>query len=253
MLHLEIITERLKREFNMHLVVTVPSINYIIKTKRGQTIKAYSAGYFPDYGDIESIEEPWVNVKIITPHEYLGPIMQLMYAHEAMVGQTDTLSGGRSSIDADMPLRELMRNFFDELKSTSSGYASLSYKMGEFLPADVVKMEILVAEEEVPAFARIVARNRAEIEAEKAVEKLHAVLPRQMFTTKIQSKALGRIISSRTLPALRKNVTAHMYGGDITRKMKLREKQKKGKKRMQATGKVKITHDVFLKMMKRED
>jgi GTP-binding protein LepA len=253
MLHLEIITERLRREFNLDLVVTLPSINYIVNTKNGKTVQVYSASAFPEYGDIESVEEPWVDTKIITPNEYLGPVMQLLYAHEAMVGQTENLSGDRSAITADLPLRELMRNFFDELKSVSSGYASLSYQIGDFLPADVVKMEILVAEEEVPAFSRIVARNRVEIDSQKAVEKLYEILPRQMFTTKVQAKALGRIISSKTLSAMSKNVTAHLYGGDITRKMKLREKQKKGKKRMQASGRVKITHEVFLKMMKSGD
>jgi GTP-binding protein LepA len=250
MLHLEIITERLRREFSLELVVTLPSINYIVTLKNGDVVKAYSASAFPDYGDILSVEEPWVSLKIICPHEYLGSVMQLLYTHEAMVGTTDTLSGDRSSIEADMPLRELMRNFFDELKSASSGYASLSYTLGEFMPADVVKLEMLVAEEEVPAFARIVSRSTVQQEAEKMVEKLYNSLPRQMFATKIQGKALGRIISSKTLSALRKNVTAHLYGGDITRKMKLREKQKKGKKKMQASGKVNISQEVFLKMMK---
>jgi GTP-binding protein LepA len=253
MLHLEIITERLRREFNLDLVVTLPSINYVVTTKKGEVVKAYSAAAFPEYGDIETVEEPWIEAKIITPNEYLGQVMQLLYSHEAMVGKTENLSGDRASLTADMPLRELMRNFFDELKSVSSGYASLSYQIGDFLPADVVKMEILVAEEEVPAFSRIIARNRIELESEQAVEKLYEALPRQMFTTKIQAKALGRIISSKTLSALRKNVTAHLYGGDITRKMKLREKQKKGKKKMQAAGKVRIGQDVFLKMMKNGD
>ncbi len=253
MLHLEIITERLRREFNLELVVTLPSINYLVTTKKGEKYKVYSANDFPDYGDIESVEEPWVDIKIISPNKYLGNIIQLLYSHEAIVGPTENLGGDRSASVADLPLRELMRNFFDELKSATSGYGSLSYKMGEFMPAEVVKMEILVAEETVPAFCRIVSRNRLTEEAERAVEKLYNVLPRQMFTTKIQAKALGRIISSKTLSALRKNVTAHLYGGDITRKMKLREKQKKGKKKMQAQGKVKISQDVFLKMMRNGD
>lgn len=253
MLHLEIITERLRREFNLDLIVTLPSINYLVTNKKGEKIKVYSANSFPDYGEIESVEEPWVSVQIISPNEYFGAIMQLLYSHEAMVGDMENLGGDRGSLTADLPLRELMRNFFDELKSVSSGYASLSYKMGEFMEADVVKMEILVAEEVVPAFSRVVARHRIQEESEKAVEKLYNILPRQMFTTKIQAKAMGRIISSKTLSALRKNVTAHLYGGDITRKMKLREKQKKGKKKMQSQGKVKISQEVFLKMMRNQD
>ena len=144
----------------------------------------------------------------------------------------------------------VMRNLFDELKSVSSGYASLSYEMSDMRSAEVVKLETLIAEEEVPAFARIVSKYRVQEEAEKMVEKIYNTLPRQMFATKIQSKAMGRIISSKTLPALRKNVTAHLYGGDITRKMKLREKQKKGKKKMQQSGKVHLSQDVFMKVMK---
>lgn len=253
MLHLEIITERLRREFDLDLVVTLPSITYRVRTKRGEDIVAYSAIAFPDFGDIEKVDEPWVSVQIILPNEYLGDVMQILYLHEAVLGNTENLSGNRSSISAEMPLRELMRNFFDELKSASSGYASLSYEILDYRAADVVKLEILVAEEEVPAFSRIVARSRAEEEAIDAVEKLYKILPRQMFVTKIQGKAMGRIISSKTLSALKKNVTAHLYGGDITRKMKLREKQKKGKKKMQAGAKVRMTQEIFLKMMKGGD
>jgi len=149
-----------------------------------------------------------------------------------------------------MPLRELMRGFFDRLKSASSGYASLSYEIGDMRKADVTRLDIFVAEEPVLAFARVVSKRTVQEEAEKDVEKLYKTLPRQMFTTKIQGKAYGKILSSRSISALKKDVTQHMYGGDITRKMKLREKQKKGKKKMLARGKVNIPHDVFLKMMK---
>ncbi|HMO79101.1 MAG TPA: translation elongation factor 4 [Candidatus Paceibacterota bacterium] len=252
MLHLEIITERLRREFNLELVVTLPSITYKIKTRRGEDVMAYSAISFPEFGDIDKVDEPWVNIQIILPNQYLGEIMSMLYEHEVTIFETDNWGNNRSSIKGEMPLRELMRNFFDDLKSCSSGYASLSYELSDYRSADVVKLEILVAEEEVPAFSRIVARHRVQEEAEKSVEKLYNILPRQMFTMKIQAKALGRIISSKTISALRKNVTQHMYGGDITRKMKLRDKQKKGKKKMQALGKVNIGQDVFLKMMRNE-
>jgi GTP-binding protein LepA len=250
MLHLEIITERLRREFSLDIVVTLPSITYIVHKKGGETETVYSATMFPDYGDIERVEEPWINLKLMTPKQYIGDIMQVLFAHEAIIGETETIGEDRNAISVEMPLRELMRNFFDEIKSASSGYASIAYEMGEFKEADVVKLEILVAEESVPAFDRIVSKHRAQEEAEMSVEKLYKILPRQMISTKIQGKALGRIMSSKTLSALRKNVTAGMYGGDITRKMKLREKQKKGKKKMQERGKVNISHDVFLKMMK---
>jgi GTP-binding protein LepA len=149
-----------------------------------------------------------------------------------------------------MPLRELMRGFFDKVKSASAGYASISYEMRELRPAEVTRLDIVVADEPVPAFTRVVSSRRAYEEAEAAVEKLYKILPRQMFSTKIQGHALGRILASRTLSAMSKDVTQHMYGGDITRKMKLREKQKKGKKKMLERGRVNIPEDVFLKMVK---
>jgi GTP-binding protein LepA len=250
MLHLEIITERIRREFDLEIIVTTPSITYEVTTKKKEKITVYSPTFFPEYGDIEKINEPWVNLKIITPGNFLGEIIQLLFEHEAEVGNTNTFGDGRSSIDCKMPLRELMRNFFDDLKSISRGYASLSYERGEMRLADVVKLDLLVADEVVLAFSRIVSKRRVQEEAKRAVDKLAETLPRQMFVTKIQGRAQGRILSSKTLKALRKDVTAKLYGGDITRKMKLREKQKKGKKKMKESGKVNIPQDVFIKMMK---
>ena len=250
MLHLEIITERLRREFNLTLVVTMPSITYDITMKNGKTEKIYSPYFFPDEGNIEKVLEPWVNMKIITPSTYLGVIMQILFEHEAEAGETENFGEDRTTLSLKMPLRELMRNFFDELKSVSSGYASISYEIGEMREADVTRLDILVADESIPAFCRVVSKRRVEEEAEQTVEKLHGILPRQMFETKVQGRALGRIMSSRTIKAFKKDVTQHMYGGDITRKMKLREKQKKGKKKMKDRGRVNIPHDVFLKMMK---
>jgi GTP-binding protein LepA len=253
MLHLEIITERLKREFNLDLVITTPSITYEVILKNGKREKVYSPYYFPDDGLIENVFEPWVNLKIITPVQYVGNIMQMLFDHEGEVGDTENFGDNRSTISVKMPLRELMRNFFDELKSTSSGYASISYEIGEMREAFVTRLDLLVADEVVPAFSRVISKKRAEIEAEKAVIKLDSLLPRQMFSLKIQGRALGRIISSRSKSGMKKDVTQHMYGGDITRKMKLREKQKKGKKKMKERGKVNISQDVFLKMMRTDN
>lgn len=250
MLHLEIITERLRREFNLKLVITTPSITYEVILKNGKKEKVYSPYFFPDDGLIDQAFEPWVNVKIITPIEYSGNIMQLLYDHEGEVGDIDNFGDNRSSIMVKMPLRELMRNFFDELKSASSGYASISYEIDEMREANVTRLDLIVADEVVPAFSKVISKKRADEEAEKAVIKLEALLPRQMFTLKIQGRALGRIISSRTMSGMKKDVTQHMYGGDITRKMKLREKQKKGKKKMKERGRVNIPQDVFLKMMR---
>ncbi len=255
MLHLEIITERLHREFNLELVVTMPTITYEVtyKTGQGGTEKhetIYSPSFFPDEGLLSEIREPWVNVVIITPVRFSGNIMPLLYEHEAELGESENFGEDRTRMSLRMPLRELMRNFFDKLKSASSGFASISYEIEGMRQANVVRMDILVADEVLPAFSRVVSRRIVEEEAEMAVEKLHGLLPRQMFAMKIQAKALGRIISSRSVSAFSKDVTQHMYGGDITRKMKLREKQKKGKKKMKARGKVNIPQDVFLKMMR---
>ncbi len=250
MLHLEIITERLRREFNLNLVITTPSITYEVIKKNNKREKVYSPYFFPDDNDIVSVFEPWVNLKIITPPRYLGNIIQLIFDHEGETGETENFGDTRSSISIKMPLRELMRNFFDELKSVSSGYGSISYEIDDMREANVTRLDILVADEVIPAFSRVVSKKRVEEEAEKAVEKLHSILPRQMFVTKIQGKALNRIISSRTIQAFRKDVTGYLYGGDVTRKNKLLDKQKKGKKKMKDRGRVNISQDVFLKMMR---
>jgi GTP-binding protein LepA len=253
MLHLEIVTERLFREFNLQLIVTSPSITYKVTYKNtGKEEMIYSPHLFPEDGQTSKIEEPWVRVRIIGPTEYTGVISQLLYEHEAETERTENFGDNRSEIVAMMPLRELMRGFFDNLKSISSGYASISYEIGEYRTTDVVKLDILVADEIMPAFSRVVSRRRIQTDAEKSVEKLQEIMPRQQFVMKIQGKAMGRIISSKTVKAFRKDVTAGLYGGDITRKMKVKEKQKKGKKKMAALGKskVNIPHSVFLKMMK---
>lgn len=251
MLHLEIVSERLRREFDLDLIVTSPSVTYEVMKKDETMVTVYSAALFPDHGDVGMVEEPWVEIKIISPSEYLGNIMTLLYEHEGETGDTVTFGDGRTQLMVNMPLRELMRNFFDELKSASSGYASISYEINEMRNAEVTRLDVLVAEEIVPAFSRIVSTRRAEEEADETVEKLYKSLSRQMFVVKIQAKVLGKIVASRKLSAMKKDVTAKLYGGDITRKMKLREKQKKGKKKMAAMGKVNISHDVFLKMMKK--
>ncbi len=249
LLHLEIVTERLKREFSLALVVTIPTISYVVTTTKGVRETIYTPAKFPSHGDIAQVEEPWAQVTVITPPDSLSALIQLMYEHEADMGATETYPDGRIELSAQMPLRELMRGFFDRLKNISSGYASLSYELLPERLADVVRLDVLVADELVPAFARIVARRRVEVEAEKMVERLHTLLPKQLFVTKIQAQALGRIISSRTLSAMRKDVTGYLYGGDITRKMKLLEKQKRGKKKMLSRAKVHIPEDVFMKMV----
>ncbi len=249
MLHLEIVTERLKREFNLSLIVTIPTIAYIVTDKAGKKETIYTPSKFPAFGDISFIEEPWVRVILITPSESLSNMLQLFHDHEGDVKNTETHLDGRIELTVEMPLRELMRGFFDKVKNASSGYASLSYEFLDERPADVVKLEIFIAEEPVPAFARVISRRRIEIESERMVEKLEKILPRQMFVLKIQAHALGRIVASKSISALRKDVTGYLYGGDITRKMKLLEKQKKGKKRRGAHSKMEIPQEVFMKMV----
>jgi len=266
MLHLEIITERLHREFNLSLVVTTPSITYEVVTKRGKPARpdesgrsggrevVYSAAWFPDYGEIAEVYEPWVEARIISPSEYLPKLMPMLFDHEAFPKVTENF-GERNLLVVEMPLRELMRGFFDDVKSLSSGFASLSYKILELRKADVVKLELIVAEEVVPAFSRIVSRKRVELEAESAVEKLHDLLPAQLFATKIQGQALGRIISSKTVRATQKTLGDFgKNGGDRTRKMKLWQNQKEGKKRLKehGVGKVRIPQEVFLKMVRKD-
>ena len=254
MLHLEIITERLKREFGLRLIITTPSIRYEVVDKRAKKIIVYSPALFPEYGMVDKVFEPWVNMKIITPPDYLGGITKLLYEHEAATGTTTNFGDNRTAIEAEMPLRELMRGFFDELKSVSSGFASLAYSIvPENRPADVVRLDLLVADEIVPAFTKVVSRRKAEEEAKKSVEKLHDILPRQLFTVKIQGVAMGRIISSKSLTALKKDVAGYLYGGDRSRKMKLWKQQKEGKKRLKARGSVEIPQEVFVAMMKNNE
>lgn len=252
MLHLEIITERLRREFNVELIITAPSISYEVTHEDGHIEEVYAASRFPDFHDKVSVREPWILAQIIMPPEYMGNIMNLLYEHEAGVLETEVFGDGRTLLTVEMPLRELMRGFFDKLKNASSGYASLSYEIAEMRAASVARLDVLVAEEIVPAFSRVVGIRRAETDAKAVVEKLYKTLPRQMFVVKIQTKAMGRIIASRSLSAMKKDVTGYLYGGDITRKMKLREKQKRGKKKMLAYGRVNIPPEVFMKMVKED-
>lgn len=252
MLHLEIITERLRREFSLPLVITLPSITYKVTYKNGKEETIYTPSFFPEDHEVASVREPWVRAAVILPPRYLGALIQMLHEHEAEVTETDSFGEGRNSVKFTMPLRELMRGFFDKLKAVTSGFGSISYTLSGEREADVTRLDILVADEPVLAFTKVISRRQVEEEAETSVEKLANILPRQMFTTKIQGQALGRIIASKTLSGMKKDVTQHMYGGDITRKMKLREKQKKGKKKMKERGKVNIPQEVFLKMMRRD-
>ncbi len=250
MLHLEVVIERLRREFSIEPIVTTPSVSYRLTVKNKVPEIISSPALFPEAHLITKIEEPWTTVSIILPSDRLEALMPYLFEYEATLLSTENFSDGRISLTVEMPLRELMRNFFDTVKGVTAGFASFSYTPGEMREAEVMKMSILVADEEVPAFAKIVSKRKLESEAKKAVEKLAEILPKQLFVMKVQAEGGGRILASKTVKAFRKDVTAHLYGGDVTRKMKLREKQKEGKKRMRTDGKVNIPHEVFLKMVK---
>ena len=251
MLHLEIITERIRREAGLELITTAPGTDFTVTMRNGETRTIASASAFPDRNDMQSVTEPWVTVTVITPAGLVSAVSKLFSEYEGYIGEVSDFAEDRCVITGEMPLREMMRQFFNRLKGATSGYASLSYRRTENRPADVTRMDILLAEEPFPAFSRIVSRARAEREARDMVGILHETIPRALFTVKIQAKVDGRIVASKTLPALRKDVTAKLYGGDITRKMKLREKQKKGKQKMGAVGTVTVPHDIFLKVIRR--
>ncbi len=250
MLHLEIVTERLRREHAVVPVITTPSITYEVTTKKG-TYRVHTAQQFPNDGSIISIKEQWVALTIMTPVEHLSAITQLLYEHEGAIVETE-MHHRRMRLTVHMPLRELMHGFFDRLKSATSGYASLSYEFLDWREAHVVRLDVLVAEEEVPALSRILSRRRLEGEARALVDRLKKELPRQLFVVKIQARADGRIVASESISAMRKDVTGYLYGGDVTRKMKLLEKQKKGKERrsVQSGNKMHIPQEVFLKMIR---
>ena len=250
MLHLEIVVERLKRDYNVSTIVATPTVKYIVKTKKG-IMEIYSPHKFPEAGEIISIEEPWLKVEILMPPEKLSSVMKLLQDHEAVLGETKKFSESRIGLAVLMPLRELMRDFFDELKSASQGYASMNYEFLENRHGDLLRLDLLVAEEIVPAFSKIVPRIKVEEEAFRSVEKLYKIIPQELFSLKIQAKAGGRILASRTLKALRKDVTGYLYGGDRTRKMKLWKKQKEGKKRLQEEARFTIPADVFVKMIRK--
>ncbi len=250
MLHLEIITEQIKRDFDTEIIVTSPSTDYEITKKDNKKVFVSNPSLLPDKHDYLQIREPWVSLEIITPETKLGNVVQSLNSHEGFMLKTEQFSYNRLLVKAEMPLREMMRGFFDNLKNNTSGYASFSYKKAGYKEAQIRRLDVLIGEEPFPAFAKIVSKNNMMGEARKLADSIFKHLPKQMFQIKIQVKSEGKIIASKTISAMKKDVTAKLYGGDITRKMKLKEKQKKGKKKMKNTGSVKVPQSVFLKVMK---
>jgi GTP-binding protein LepA len=244
------VLERLKRDFNIESIAATPTVKYRVKTKNKEE-EIYSPSKFPENHEIIEIMEPWIKIEVLLPPDKLAGVLKLFQEHEAEIGDTKKFSNSRMSLEAKMPLRELMRDFFDGLKSVSSGFASLSYEFIGLKNADLLRLDILVAEEAVPAFSRVVPKGRLERDAEEAVEKLYKILPKALFALKVQASAGGRILASRTLKAMSKDVTGYLYGGDRTRKMKLWKKQKEGKKKLSARAEYSIPADVYLKMIRK--
>lgn len=250
MLHMEIIAERLRREYKLDLVITTPSVAYEVVSSDGGVQTIHSPQEL-DQKNIEQIKEPWVKAEIVTPKQYLGPLMSQIQERHGTFGETEYLDDTRTVLHFEMPLSSLITDFYDKIKSVSSGYASLNYEVQDFRKADIVRLDILVAEEIVEAFSMLVNKQDAFETGKHITRKLKDLLPRQQFALKIQAAIGGKIIAAERLSAMRKDVTAKLYGGDVTRKRKLLEKQKKGKKKMMAMGKVEIPAKAFLEVLKR--
>jgi GTP-binding protein LepA len=252
LLHLEIITERLDREFDLNLITTAPSVVYDIYQKDGTKLEMHNPADMPDPTQIDRIEEPWITATIMVPDDYLGAVLKLCQDRRGR--QKDlTYAGTRAMLVYDLPLAEVVFDFYDRLKSVSRGYASFDYQMSGYEPENLVKMSILVNAEPVDALSIIVHRDRAESRGRTMCEKLKELIPQHLFKIPIQAAIGGRVIARETISALRKDVLAKCYGGDISRKRKLLDKQKAGKKKMRQFGKVEIPQEAFIAALKMSD
>jgi GTP-binding protein LepA len=251
LLHMEIVQERLEREFGLELIASAPSVEYRVKRiNHADELVVDNPAQMPNAGEIERISEPWVSADIITPTDYIGPIMELATGRRAQFLNMEYLDPKRVNMHFEVPLADLIVDFYDQLKSRSSGYASLDYAYIGYRPGQLVKLEVLVAGEPVDALSLIVHRDEAYRFGKALVEKLKELIPRQMFEVPIQAAIGSHIISRETIRAMRKNVLAKCYGGDITRKRKLLEKQKEGKQRMKRIGSVEIPQEAFLAVLR---
>jgi len=252
-LHLEIVTERLRREYNLDLIVTVPSVAYKLCKKDGSEFIIRTPQQMPSRESIEKTEEPWVKLDIITPKEYVGGVMSLAQDKRGLYQTTEYIDESRAVIHYEIPMSAILTDFYDKIKGVSSGYASINYEFLEYRETVVVKMDIMVAEDVVEALSVIVYEDDAHRRGKEIVRILKESLPRQMFVIKLQAAVGGKVVAGDRISAMRKDVTAKLYGGDVTRKKKLLEKQKKGKKKMMASGKgsVNIPNDTFVKILRK--
>ena len=252
LLHLEIIRERIEREFDIDLITTAPSVVYQLHMNDGTMQELHNPADMPDVVHIDHIDEPWIRASILVPDEYMGAVLKLC---EDRRGNQLNMSyaGSRAMLEYELPLNEVVFDFYDRLKSVTRGYASFDYQMADYRTGDLVKMAILVNAEPVDALSTIVHRTNAEARGRAMCERLKGLIPRHLFKIPIQAALGGKIIARETIAALRKDVTAKCYGGDVSRKRKLLDKQKEGKKKMRQFGKVDIPQDAFIQALKMDD
>ncbi len=254
LLHMEIVQERLEREFDLDLIASAPSVEYHVNLQHGRgQVVVDNPALLPNPSDIESIEEPWVKLSVVTPTAYIGPLMQLSTDRRGTFVNMDYLDPTRVNLHFEMPLAELIVDYFDLLKSRSQGYASMDYEELGYRPANLAKVDILVNGEPVDALSIIVHRDRAPATGRALTERLKQLIPRQMFEIPIQAAIGSNVVARETVRAMRKNVLAKCYGGDISRKRKLLEKQKEGKQRMKRVGSVEIPQEAFLAMLRLDE
>jgi len=253
LLHMEIVKERLEREFTLDLLATAPSVEYHVFRTNGEEVVVHSPQDMPEAGAVDRIEEPYLKATVLVPPEYVGAVMELCDGHRATFVDMQYLSPTTVDMHYEMPLSELIMDFFDQLKSRTKGYASLDYEFLGYRPSDLVKLDVLLANKPVDALSFIVHKDKAYARGKVLTEKLRAIIPRQMFEVPIQAAIGSRIIARETVKAKRKDVIAKCYGGDITRKRKLLEKQKKGKKRMKQVGNVEVPQEAFMAILKVDD
>ena len=251
--HMEIIQERLEREYDLDIVLTAPTVEYEVIKRDGTTLFIDSPVDLPDEGEIEEIREPWMDLWIITPTDYYGSVMELVTKRNGVFLEQEYPAPNRVQLRFEVPLSEIIIDFFDDLKSKSRGYASMDYQFKEYRAGNLVKLEVLIGLEPVDALATIVHKEQAYAKGQKLVSKLKRLIPRQLYEVAIQAAAEGRVISRATVKALRKDVLAKCYGGDISRKKKLLEKQKKGKKRMKKIGNIEIPQEAFMAVLTLEE
>jgi len=250
LLHLEIVQERLEREFGLDLITTAPGVRYRVRTRGGQLVEVDNPTKFPSPAEIESVEEPIIEATVITREEYLGEILKLLEEKRGVQKKFEYLGAGRLMLTYELPLNEIVLDFYDRLKSASRGYASLDYHLAGYRAAPMVKLDVLVAGEPVDALSIIVHRDQAYERGKELIGRLKKLIPRQMFEVALQAAIGSRVIARETIPAMRKNVLAKCYGGDVTRKRKLLEKQKEGKRRLKRIGRVDIPQEAFLSVLR---